>query len=67
MVTNTNQTNTSILARTKETCGHFKVSHMTLHRWRKEPDFPQPYKRGRTVLFNIPAIEQWLADGAKGA
>lgn len=63
MGTNTNQTNTSILARTKETCDYFKVSHMTIYRWRKESDFPQPYKRGRTVLFNIPAIEQWLAGG----
>lgn len=53
----------SHLARTKPTCEHFSISHMTLHRWRKEPDFPQPYKRGRMVLFDLPAIEAWLAEG----
>lgn len=56
--------NTTPLARSKQTAEHFSVSHMTLHRWRKDPTFPQPLKRGAVVLFNIPAIEAWLAGGA---
>lgn len=52
-----------ILTRTKPTAAHFQISEMTLWRWRQDPTFPQPLKRGQVVLFDIAAIEQWLASG----
>lgn len=62
MATATNKTNTpTVLSRPPEAAKHFKVSHMTLLRWRKQDGFPQPLKRGKVVLYDIAAIEQWLA------
>lgn len=54
----------TILSRPPETAKHFKVSHMTLLRWRNQEGFPQPLKRGRVVLYNIAEIEQWLEGSA---
>jgi len=54
-----------VRTRTKETAKHFKISTMTLWRWRQDSTFPQPLKRGQVVLFDIAAIEQWLA-GSEG-
>lgn len=51
---------TPYLARTKATAEHFKVSEMTLWRWRQMEGFPKPLKRGRTVLYDIAAIEEWM-------
>ena len=54
-------------ARTRETAEHFKVSAMTLYRWRKCPTFPKVLKRSSArngaVLFNIQAMENWLDGG----
>lgn len=50
--------------RPKQTAAHFQVSHMTLHRWRKQKGFPQPLKRGSVVLYDVAAITAWLAGGA---
>lgn len=62
MATNTKlATPTTILNRPPETAKHFQVSHMTLLRWRRQEGFPQPLKRGKVVLYDIAAIEQWLA------
>ena len=36
------------------------VSRQTIYRWSKDPTFPQPIKRGNTVLFNMSAVESWL-------
>lgn len=47
--------------RPKQTAAHFQVSLMTLHRWRKQEGFPQPLKRGNIVLYNLEAIDSWLA------
>lgn len=49
------------LTRPKQTAEYFQVSNMTLHRWRQQPGFPQPLKRGQIVLYDITAIEQWLS------
>ena len=49
------------LSRPAQTAKHFNISPMTLHRWRKQDGFPQPLKRGQIVLYDIAAIEQWLA------
>lgn len=46
--------------RAKETATYFATSRMTLYRWRKEKDFPQPVQRGRVVLYDIAAIDKWL-------
>ena len=51
-------------ARAKEAAEFFCISDTTLYRWREEDLFPQPLKRGQTVLYNIPAIEKWLEGGA---
>ncbi|MGH1451287.1 MAG: helix-turn-helix transcriptional regulator [Pseudomonadaceae bacterium] len=51
---------TPTLTRPKQTAEHFQISIMTLHRWRKQSDFPQPLKRGAVVLYNCPAIKAWL-------
>lgn len=56
MATTTQQT----LTRPKQTAEHFQVSHMTLHRWRKQDGFPQPLKRGQVVLYDVAAITAWL-------
>lgn len=48
------------LARPQQAADHFKVTTMTLYRWRKLPGFPQPLKRGQVVLYNTAAIEAWL-------
>lgn len=53
---------TPYLARTKEAAEHFKVSEMTLWRWRQDLTFPKPLKRRRMVLYDIAAIEQWLRE-----
>ena len=38
-----------------------QVTRQTIHRWAMtDPDFPQPIKRGQTVLFNMAAVEAWL-------
>lgn len=52
-----------ILTRTKPTAVHFQISEMTLWRWRQDSTFPQPLQRGRVVLYDIAAIEAWLAGG----
>lgn len=57
------QQTTPTLTRPKQTAAHFKVSHMTLHRWGKQEGFPQPLKRGAIVLHDIAAITAWLAGG----
>lgn len=59
----TNQPQQQQLTRPKQTAEHFQVSHMTLHRWRSQGDFPQPLTRGQVVLYSIPAITAWLAGG----
>lgn len=48
------------LTRPKQAAAHFQISTMTLHRWRKQPNFPQPLKRGSIVLYDLAAIEAWL-------
>lgn len=63
MATATNTKATTLLNRPPEAAEHFKVSHMTLLRWRKQDGFPQPLKRGKVVLYDIAAIENWLARG----
>lgn len=50
-------------ARTKAAAAHFHISTMTLWRWSKLPGFPQPLKKGHVVLYDLDAIEQWLANG----
>lgn len=60
MVITQQPTITQHLARTKPTAAHFQISEMTLWRWRQEDTFPKPLKRGRTVLYDLAAIEQWL-------
>ena len=57
----TTQQVTQFLNRPAQTAKHFNISLMTLHRWRKQDGFPQPLKRGQIVLYDIAAIEQWLA------
>lgn len=54
------------LARTKQTAEHFQISGMTLHRWRQRDGFPQPLKCGAIVLYDIAAINQWLAAQGEG-
>lgn len=49
------------LVRPKVAAKHFQVTTMTLYRWRDLDGFPQPFKRGRVVLYDIEAIEAWLA------
>lgn len=51
------------LSRPNQVAEHYNISHMTLWRWRKCPNFPQPLKRGRVVLYDVDAIEQWLSEG----
>lgn len=51
------------LERTREAAKHFRVSEMTLWRWRQLPGFPQPLKAGRTRLYDIGAIQDWMAQG----
>lgn len=48
------------LTRPKQTAEYFQISIMTLHRWSKQPGFPQPLKRGQIVLHDTAAIESWL-------
>ena len=41
-----------------------QVTRQTIHRWSvKDPTFPQPLKRGNTVLFDMAAVEAWLNGG----
>lgn len=47
-------------ARPKQAAAHFRISTMTLHRWRQKEGFPQPLKTGQIVLYDIAAIERWL-------
>lgn len=54
-----------VKSRPKQVAEHFSISIMTLHRWRQQPHFPQPLKRGQVVLYDIGAIEAWLAGGEK--
>lgn len=51
------------LTRPKSTADYFNISVMTLHRWRKTKGFPAPLKRGQVVLYDVKAIQQWLAGG----
>ena len=37
------------------------VTRQTVHRWSKCPTFPQPIKRGNTVLFDMAKVEAWLS------
>ncbi len=38
-----------------------QVSRQTIYRWVKlDPTFPQPIKRGNTVLFDMAAVDAWL-------
>jgi predicted DNA-binding transcriptional regulator AlpA len=48
------------MSRPKQTAEYFRISIMTLHRWRKQIGFPQPLKRGAVVLYDAGAIEAWL-------
>lgn len=52
-------------ARTKEVTEHFQISAMTLWRWRQLETFPKTLKRSGArngaVLYDIQAIEQWMA------
>lgn len=61
MTTSTQAATMPARTRPKQTAAHFQVSLMTLHRWRKQHEFPQPLKRGRVVLYDIAAIDAWLA------
>lgn len=56
-------TTPTTLTRPKPTADHFNISVMTLHRWRKIEGFPAPLKRGQVVLYDVNAIQQWLAGG----
>jgi len=58
------QITTTTKARPKQAAAYFQISTMTLHRWRKKERFPQPLKTGQIVLYDLAAIEQWLAGGA---
>lgn len=49
------------LERVRAAAHYFRVSEMTLWRWRQLPGFPQPLKAGRTRLYDIGAIEQWAS------
>lgn len=40
---------------------YFCISTMTLWRWSQEKSFPKPLRRGRVVLYDILAIEEWLS------
>ena len=51
------------LERAKAAARIFRVSEMTLWRWRQLPGFPQPLKAGRTRLYDIGAIQDWMAQG----
>lgn len=53
----------SSLARPIQTAKFFKISTMTLQRWRKQADFPQPLKRGNVILYDVDAIAKWLRRG----
>ena len=60
------QTTPTVKTRPKATAAHFKISVMTLWRWRQDPAFPQPLQRGQVVLYDIAAIEAWLnGEGVK--
>lgn len=50
--------------RYKDLCAALGVSRTTLWRWIDEPGFPKPIKRGNTVLFDVAAVDAWLAGGA---
>lgn len=65
MATANNIRSITVLNRPTETAEHFQISHMTLFRWRKQAGFPQPLTRGKVVLYDISAIEDWLARGEK--
>jgi predicted DNA-binding transcriptional regulator AlpA len=58
-----------LFARTKETCERYKIARATLWRWVKDrKDFPKPIKAGaRVTLFDLNAIDAYLADGKGGA
>ncbi|HZJ92955.1 MAG TPA: helix-turn-helix domain-containing protein [Thiopseudomonas sp.] len=44
-----------------------QVSRQTVYRWvRNDSTFPQPIKRGNTVLFDMAAVDAWLnGEGVK--
>lgn len=50
-------------ARIGDVAEYFQISQQTVWRWRQESSFPRPLKRGRVVLYDIVAIEEWLAKG----
>lgn len=49
--------------RYKDLCDALGIGRTTLWRWSNQPGFPKPVKRGNTVLFDIAAVEAWLAEG----
>jgi len=52
----------SSLARPAQTAKFFKISTMTLQRWRRQSGFPQPLRRGNVILYDTTAITNWLRD-----
>ena len=46
---------------TKQVCKRFKISRMTLYRWRKEyRDFPKPvFGRGCYLKFDAQQVSDW--------
>lgn len=41
-----------------EICDHLRVSRVTVHTWRKEPDFPKP-------VYTLRAGSFWLASDVR--
>ena len=37
------------------------VTSMTVHRWRKTPDFPKAIKIGGRIFFDIALLNAWIA------
>lgn len=53
------------LEKSKETTEIFKVSLQTLWRWRQDPTFPEVLQYGKTILYDINAIFDWLKQQSK--
>ena len=52
--------------RYRDLVDELQVTRQTVHRWSKCPTFPQPIKRGNTVLFDMAKVEAWLnGEGTK--
>ena len=54
---------TTKYGRYKDVCAALSISRTTLWRWGQISGFPKPIKRANTVLFDLEAIEAWLAEG----